>query len=64
MLRILGTRKTLCDGLCRRDFLQIGGLGVFGLGLADAMALQAAITGLRTLRALSPRNRSTLSRPI
>jgi len=31
MLRLLGTRKTLCDGLSRRDFLHLGGLGAFGL---------------------------------
>jgi hypothetical protein len=37
MLRILGTRKRLCDGVTRRDFLQIGGLGLFGLTLADAL---------------------------
>lgn len=42
MLRILGSRKTLCDGLTRRDLLQIGGTGMLGLGLADAMRLQAA----------------------
>src|SRR6185295_15129627 len=35
MLRILGTRRTLCDGFSRRDLLQIGGLA--GLGLAGAM---------------------------
>src|SRR3954447_4748262 len=33
MLRLLGTPKTLCDGLTRRDLLQVGGLGAFGLGL-------------------------------
>src|SRR5581483_2205255 len=32
MIRILGSRKLLCDGLSRRDFLQVGALG--GLGLA------------------------------
>ncbi|HEV3003849.1 MAG TPA: DUF1501 domain-containing protein [Pirellulales bacterium] len=42
MLRILGSRKTLCDGLTRRDLLQIGGMGMFGLGLSDALRLQAA----------------------
>jgi len=41
MLRILGTNKTLCDGLSRRDFLQIGGMGVGGLQLADALRLQS-----------------------
>lgn len=35
MLRILGTKRTLCDGLSRRDMLQIGGLA--GLGMAGAM---------------------------
>lgn len=35
MLRILGTRRTLCDGISRRDLLQIGGLA--GLGLAGSM---------------------------
>jgi hypothetical protein len=37
MLRILGSPKTLCDGWTRRDFLQIGGASVLGLGLADAL---------------------------
>src|SRR4051794_9720263 len=37
MLRILGTKRTLCDGLTRRDLLHIGGLGALGLGLADAL---------------------------
>ena len=41
MLRILGTPKTLCDGLTRRDFLQVGGIGSFGLSLANAAALRA-----------------------
>ncbi len=42
MLRMLGSPKILCDGLTRRDFLHIGGLGVFGLGLADFFRLQQA----------------------
>src|SRR5262245_4433230 len=42
MLRILGSRRTLCDGLSRRDFLHIGGLGVLGFGLADFWRLQRA----------------------
>jgi hypothetical protein len=42
MLPILGTRKTLCDGLSRRDFLQLGGLGAFNLGLSGLFRLQAA----------------------
>jgi hypothetical protein len=34
MLRILGSSRTLCDGLTRRDFMHIGGLGLLGLGMA------------------------------
>jgi uncharacterized protein DUF1501 len=41
MLRILGTPKRLCDGLTRRDFLHIGGLGALGLGLGDFFRLSA-----------------------
>lgn len=36
MLRILGTKRTLCDGISRRDLLHIGGLA--GLGLTSALA--------------------------
>lgn len=32
MLRILGSPKSLCDGITRRDLLHIGGLSVLGLG--------------------------------
>src|SRR5262249_14526374 len=42
MLRILGSPTTLCDGLARRDFLHVGGLGAFGLGLGDFFRLRAA----------------------
>jgi hypothetical protein len=42
MLRILGSPRTLCDGLTRRDFLNIGGLGAFGLGLSDLFRIQQA----------------------
>lgn len=41
MLRILGRQKTLCDGFSRRDLLQVGGLGMLGFGLADALRMQA-----------------------
>jgi hypothetical protein len=37
MLRIQGTQRTLCDGVTRRDLLQIGGIGALGLGLADSI---------------------------
>jgi hypothetical protein len=42
MLRIQGTRRTLCDGIARRDLLQIGGLSALGLGLTGAGLLSAA----------------------
>ena len=42
MLRLLGSPKTLCDGLTRREFLRVGGLGAFGLGLGDLFRLRAA----------------------
>jgi hypothetical protein len=41
MMQILGSPKRLCDGLTRRDFLQAGGLSLFGLGLADYLRLSA-----------------------
>src|SRR5690348_10621908 len=42
MLRILGSPKRLCSGLTRRDLLQAGALGLFGLGLPDYFRLAAA----------------------
>lgn len=42
MFQILGSRRRLCGGMTRRDWLQIGSLGLFGLGLPDALRLQAA----------------------
>src|SRR5438874_2385998 len=42
MLRFLGSRKVLCDGLTRRDLLHAGGLGLFGLNLADLLHLGQA----------------------
>src|SRR5262249_28192843 len=39
MLTFLGSRKTACDGLTRRDLLHAGGLGLFGLTLADYFRL-------------------------
>src|SRR5262245_31546984 len=50
MIRLLGSPKRLCDGLTRRDWLHIGGLGMLGLGLSDFLALPAA-------RAAAPRPR-------
>jgi hypothetical protein len=53
MLRILGTRRTLCDGLSRRDLLQIGGLA--GLGLAGTM-LPASSQGAKPAGAAHERS--------
>lgn len=44
MLRILGSTKTLCDGIRRRDLLQAGAVGITGLGLADLLRA-ATVTG-------------------
>ena len=38
MLRILGSERRLCDGLSRRDLMQVGGLGLAG-GLSLPMLL-------------------------
>lgn len=46
MLRILGSKKRLCDGLTRRDMLHAGGIGLAGLGLVDLLRAKAeASTG-------------------
>lgn len=41
MLRILSSPKKLCDGITRRDLLQVGGLGLCGLGLSDLLARES-----------------------
>jgi hypothetical protein len=48
MIRLLGTPKRLCDGLTRRDWLHVGGLGMLGVGLSD-------LFGLREAQAAAPR---------
>src|SRR5262249_54900165 len=40
MLRVLGGPKRLCDGLTRRDLLQVGSLGVLGLGVQRAVSAE------------------------
>src|SRR3989475_8421187 len=43
MLKITGRGSiTTCDGITRRDFLQVGALGALGLTLSNFAALQAA----------------------
>ena len=42
MLNLWGARRRpLCNGMSRRDLLQVGTLGLGGLGLADLLRLQA-----------------------
>ncbi|MBC7851967.1 MAG: DUF1501 domain-containing protein [Pirellulaceae bacterium] len=42
MLNVFGTQQSsFCDGLSRRHFLRIGGLGMAGLSLADLLRLKA-----------------------
>jgi hypothetical protein len=42
VFRLLGSPKTLCDGLSRRDLLHVGGLGAFGLTLTSFLKFQAS----------------------
>ena len=42
MLSFHGPRHPLCDGLSRREFLRVGGLGIGGLTLADILRLRAS----------------------
>lgn len=42
MLRVLGSRRTACDGVTRRDLLRIGGLGFAGATLDRLLAWQDA----------------------
>jgi hypothetical protein len=48
MLRVLGSPRKLCDGVTRREMLQVGGLGMCGLGLNTLMQAQAAQAATRT----------------
>ena len=41
MLTIWGKNQTLCNGLSRREFLRLGGLGLGGLTLADLLRQEA-----------------------
>ena len=49
MLRFHSSRRTrLCDGLDRRQWLQVGGLGAFGLGLEQLLAQPRPATAAST----------------
>jgi hypothetical protein len=52
MLTIWGNRTSTCDGLSRRNFLRIGGLGLTGLTLADMLRLETQ--GAAASRAREP----------
>src|SRR5882757_5698369 len=43
MWRLIDRRpgSRMCDGISRRDFLEVGGLSLAGLSLADVLKLQA-----------------------
>jgi hypothetical protein len=41
MISIPGKSGSTCDGFSRREFLRVGGAGVFGITLADILRLQA-----------------------
>src|SRR5690242_19493969 len=49
MIDILGPRTRLCDGVNRRRFLQVGGLGALGLTLPQALRADAAQPGKRSM---------------
>jgi hypothetical protein len=42
MLTINGTSRTNCSGVTRRELLQIGGAGLFGMTLPGVLAAQEA----------------------
>jgi hypothetical protein len=50
MLNVLGSRRNLCGGMTRRDWLRVGGLGLAGLALPDVLRLQAVSAETAALR--------------
>lgn len=45
MISIPGSRQKFCDGINRRSFLQIGGLGLGGATLADLLRMETRAAG-------------------
>jgi hypothetical protein len=45
MLKLLGSKYRCCDGISRRSFLEIGGLSLGGLSLADVLRAESADSG-------------------
>ncbi|MBI2805799.1 MAG: DUF1501 domain-containing protein [Planctomycetes bacterium] len=58
MLRIDDCDTSLCDGLTRREWLRIGGLGLGGLTLPHLLAARAGATGTERQRRDSPTGRA------
>jgi hypothetical protein len=46
MFRVLGSPKTLCNGMTRRDLLQVGGASFAGLSLPQILSQQAQAGGV------------------
>lgn len=53
MFSLHGSRRTLCDGMDRRELLRIGGLGALGWGLADQLQAQSLSAGQPNKRAVA-----------
>ncbi len=49
MFELLGSKRRMCGGITRRDWLQIGGLGFLGLSLSDALRLRQTLAAPRTI---------------
>src|SRR5947209_463257 len=47
MLSLLGRSRHTCDGVSRRQLLQAGGVGLFGLSLPTLLAAEAAQPAIR-----------------
>lgn len=45
MLSLTGSPRQLCDGMTRREFMRVGGLGVLGLTLPDLLRAAQASSG-------------------
>ena len=54
MLSIPGKPGSTCDGFSRREFLRVGGAGIFGFSLGDILRLQAQSASAATERKSVP----------
>lgn len=50
MLRVLGSNRTLCQGISRRDMMRIGGMGLAGLTLPQIAELKQASAAADEIR--------------